>query len=186
MDFGHYSQEAAHFAAELINTRGMPSGKEVLADLQAWKDFFRPYVIQGSDDITERDIEQIKLVRERLREVFHTDKDGAIDRLNSVLRDLGSNPQIVEHDDHPPHMHYSAPDAPIAHRIATGAAMGLATLITEQGIERLGVCNAENCQDVFVDTSRNRSRRYCDTTCSTKVHVAAHRARKKELAQQPE
>ena len=186
MDFAHYSQEAAHFAAELINTKGMPSGKEVLPDLQAWKEFFRPYVIQGSDDITEKDVEQIKIVRERLREVFFADEAGAIDRLNTLLRDLGSNPQIVTHDDHPWHLHYSAPDAPIAHRIASGAAMGLATLITEQGIERLGVCTAESCQDVFVDTSRNRSRRYCDSTCSTKVHVAAHRARKKELANQPE
>jgi predicted RNA-binding Zn ribbon-like protein len=82
-------------------------------------------------------------------------------------------------------MHYSEPDAPIAHRIASGAAMGLATLITEQGFERIGICGADGCLDVFVDTSRNRSRRYCDPTCSTKVNVAAHRARKKrELADQ--
>lgn len=186
MDFAHYSQEAAHFAAELINTKGMPSGTELLPDLQAWKDFLRPFVIQGSDDITERDVEQIRVARERLREVFFTDEPGAIALLNAVLRDLGSTPQIVAHDGHPWHMHYSEPDAPIAHRIASGAAMGLATLITESGFERLGVCTAENCLDVFVDTSRNRSRRYCDSTCATKVHVAAHRARKKELSNQPE
>ena len=186
MDFAHYSKEAAHFAAELVNTKGMPSGKEQLPDLEAWKEFLRPFVIQGSDEIGERDVEQIKLVRERLRDVFFTDEPGAIKRLNTMLRDLGSTPQIVAHDGHPWHMHYASPDAPIAHRIASGAAMGLAMLITEQGYSRLGVCTAENCLDVFVDTSRNRSRRYCDSTCSTKVHVAAHRARKKELAQQSE
>ena len=186
MDFAHYSSEAAHFAEELVNTKGMPSGRELLPDLDAWKDFLRPFVIQGSDDITERDVDQIKMVRERLREVFFADEQGAIERLNALLRDLGSNPQIVTHDGHPWHLHYSAPDAPISHRIATGAAMGLAALITEKGYERLGVCGADGCLDVFVDTSRNRSRRYCDPTCSTKVNVAAHRARKKQLADKGE
>ncbi len=186
MDFAHYSQEAAHFAAELINTRGSVSGREFLADVEAWREFLKPFVIQGSDEITEQDVEQIKIVRERLREVFFADEEGAIQRLNTLLRDLGSNPQIVRHDGHPWHMHYSSSDAPIAHRIASGAAMGLALLITEQGFDRLGVCGADNCYDVFVDTSRNRSRRYCNQTCSTKVNVAAHRARKKQLAEQPE
>ena len=182
MDFTHYSNEAAHFAVDLINTKGMPSGREQLTDLDAWKDFLRPYVIQGSDAITERDVEQIKIYRERLREVFFSEEAGAVERLNAVLRDVGAAPQISDHDGHPWHMHYSAPEAPIAHRIASGAAMGLAMLITERGFGRLGVCHADECLDVYVDTSKNKSRRYCDTTCSTKVNVANHRARKKEEA----
>lgn len=35
----------------------------------------------------------------------------------------------------------------------------------------------------FVDLSRNRSRRYCDSrTCGNRLHVAAYRARRKEAA----
>lgn len=180
MDFAYYRLEAAHFAAELVNTKGSISGREFLPDVEAWKDFLRAYVIEGLDDLTERDIERIRIVREHLREVFFADRDGAIERLNALLRDVAATPQIATHDDEPWHMHYSAPGAPLADRIAAGAAMGLALLITEQGFERLGVCGADECLDVYVDTSRNKSRRYCNQTCSTKVNVAAHRARKKQ------
>ncbi len=182
MDFAHYSLEAAHFAAELVNTKGSISGREFLPDVAAWKDFLRPFAIEGVEDLTERDVDQIRVYRERLRDVFFADQEGAIERINALLRDVAATPQIATHDDQPWHMHYSAPGAPLAERITAGAAVGLAMLITEQGFERLGVCGADECLDVFVDTSRNRSRRFCNQTCSTKMHVAAHRARKKEAA----
>jgi predicted RNA-binding Zn ribbon-like protein len=57
--------------------------------------------------------------------------------------------------------------------------MGLATAVVDQGIERFGVCAAEDCRDVFLDTSRNRSRRHCSSTCSTRGNVAAYRKRQK-------
>ena len=44
--------------------------------------------------------------------------------------------------------------------------------------DRLQVCSAEDCDDVYVDLSRNRSRKFCDGTCGTKANVAAYRARK--------
>jgi len=180
MDFAHYNLEAAHLAAEIVNTKGSISGREFLPDVDAWKEFLQPFVIEGLDELTERDVDQLRVYRERLRDVFFADQNGAIDRINALLRDVAATPQVATHDDHPWHLHYSAPGAPLADRIAAGAAMGLALLITEQGFERLGVCGADECLDVFVDTSRNRSKRYCGQTCSTKVNVAAHRARKKE------
>jgi len=40
-------------------------------------------------------------------------------------------------------------------------------------------CASPTCQEVFVDLSRNRSRRYCDSrTCGNRLHVAAYRARR--------
>jgi predicted RNA-binding Zn ribbon-like protein len=38
---------------------------------------------------------------------------------------------------------------------------------------------AETCPDVYVDTSRNASRRYCSDTCASRATVAAYRARQK-------
>jgi hypothetical protein len=35
---------------------------------------------------------------------------------------------------------------------------------------------------VFIDTSTNRSRRYCSDRCATRANVAAYRARRKEQA----
>ena len=57
--------------------------------------------------------------------------------------------------------------------------MGLATLVCDFGGTRLGVCAASSCEDVFVDTSPNQSRRYCSDRCSSRANVAAYRARQK-------
>ena len=39
-------------------------------------------------------------------------------------------------------------------------------------------CAAPDCDDVLVDLSKNRSRRFCGTTCANRVNVAAFRARR--------
>jgi len=47
-----------------------------------------------------------------------------------------------------------------------------------QGVyDRLGVCTAPRCDRVYVDTSRNGTRRYCSTSCQNRVKTAAFRAR---------
>ncbi|WP_344845490.1 CGNR zinc finger domain-containing protein [Nonomuraea dietziae] len=57
--------------------------------------------------------------------------------------------------------------------------MGLAAVVTELGVDRLGVCQAARCSRVFVDTSSNRSRRYCSERCASRANVAAYRARRR-------
>ncbi len=56
--------------------------------------------------------------------------------------------------------------------------MGLAVVLVDHGMERFGVCASSTCEDVFVDSSRNRSRRHCSGTCNTRENVAAYRRRK--------
>ena len=45
---------------------------------------------------------------------------------------------------------------------------------------RLARCAADRCDDVLVDLSKNRSRRFCDTSCANRTNVAAYRARRAE------
>lgn len=182
MDFTHYNNSGATFAEELVNTKGSITGKEYLPTVEEWRSFLTKYGVKGVARLTAADVEQIRGYRERIREVFFADEGDSIRLLNEILSEVAATPQISNHDDHPWHLHYSSDDAPIAHRVAAGAAMGVAVLIVDQGHDRLGVCAADDCLDVFVDTSRNKSKRYCNQTCCTKVNVKAHRARKKELA----
>jgi predicted RNA-binding Zn ribbon-like protein len=42
---------------------------------------------------------------------------------------------------------------------------------------RLGVCTAARCDRVYVDISRNATRRFCSTTCQNRVKAAAFRER---------
>ena len=66
---------------------------------------------------------------------------------------------------------------------AVGAvgAMGLTTALIEGGFERFGRCASTTCDDVFVDTSRNRSRLHCSESCTTRESVAAYRRRQRAL-----
>ncbi len=60
--------------------------------------------------------------------------------------------------------------------------MGLAVQLTELGVDRLGICQAPPCRNAYLDTSTNRSRRYCSDRCATRANVAAYRARKRQEA----
>ena len=55
------------------------------------------------------------------------------------------------------------PEAPLAHRIGAEAAMGFLDLIRDDRLDRLKFCAADDCSDVLVDLSKNKSKRYCDT-----------------------
>ncbi|MGG1910288.1 CGNR zinc finger domain-containing protein [Microbacterium sp. NRRL B-14842] len=46
---------------------------------------------------------------------------------------------------------------------------------TDEG-SRLTVCADETCQAIALDLSRNRSKRYCSTSCANRNAVAAYRA----------
>ena len=56
--------------------------------------------------------------------------------------------------------------------------MAVVDLIRSEELDRLKVCEADDCDDVLVDLSKNRSRRYCDGGCGNRVNVAAYRARR--------
>jgi predicted RNA-binding Zn ribbon-like protein len=88
------------------------------------------------------------------------------------------HPQLSGHDGQPWHVHFTE-SGTVADKYAAGAAMGLAVRLTELGLERFGVCQAAPCQGVFIDTSTNRSRRYCSERCLSRANVTAFRARQR-------
>lgn len=179
MDFTHYSEDAAHLAADLVNTVGSTSGRDFLPDGEALREFLVAHDMAAPPKITEADLEEVRRWRTRFSEVWDApDAGGKAEIVNQILREVQALPQLTDHDGHW-HMHYVCADAPVAQKVAAAAAMGLAVVLAEFGIERFGMCAADDCKDVFVDTSRNKSKRYCDDTCSTRMNVAAYRKRKK-------
>ena len=105
----------------------------------------------------------------------------AVGQINALLTDTGAIPQIVAHDGRGPHLHVSKPTSPLPSRMAAHFAMGLAWLVVAGQAHRLRTCASPTCQKVFVDFSKNSSRRYCDSrTCGNRMHVAAYRARRQQ------
>ena len=183
MDFSHYSDQPVQTAVDLVNSLDMASGEEKLGAAGDVAAFIEEH---GSEDwcrpgwvASESDLHEVRALRSRLRAVFEAgDADAAAAVINEVLDAAGAVPRVSLHGESP-HLHFEPIDASPARWLAAVTAMGLGVALIEGGFERFGVCDSSSCADVFVDASRNRSRRHCSDTCTTREAVAAYRARKR-------
>jgi predicted RNA-binding Zn ribbon-like protein len=116
-----------------------------------------------------------------LRAVFEYveggDLDSAARAVNVLLARVHPVPYLDRHDGEPWHLHFHSPDGERAASWAAGCAVALATVLGTEYADRLGVCSAPECDRVYVDTSRNGTRRFCSTACQNRVKSAAHRSR---------
>jgi predicted RNA-binding Zn ribbon-like protein len=175
MTFAHDTEVALQAAAALINTDGSDGEQlRTVADLDA---FVRSWQWTGSRRHSRAELEAVQALRPRLRILWEAGEDRAVAIVNDLLREAGALPQLVKHDDWDYHLHATPPDAPLDRRMAVEAAMALVDVIRLGELERLRVCAADDCADVLVDLSKNRSRRYCERGCGNRANVAAYRAR---------
>jgi predicted RNA-binding Zn ribbon-like protein len=169
MDYGHYTTRTVEEAVQLCNAlanRAEPPGPDELRAMLGRLDL-------GPGDL---DVEGLTHLAARLRRVFTTDQ--LADRvaiLNDLITLYQPHPSIVDHDGQGYHLHYHPPGAGHLRTIGASMVMALGTVLCDFGESRLGVC--PQCADVFVDTTRNGSQRFCSRTCANRVHAASHRAR---------
>lgn len=176
MLFAHDTEVALAGAAALVNTRQRESDE--LRDLAALDAFVEQWGWTGSRSNDVAELEAVRVLRPRLRELWELDEAGVVGRVNLMLCEAGALPQLVAHDDWGFHLHATTPQVPLADRMAVEAAMAFVDVVRLQELDRLSVCGADDCDDVLVDLSKNRSRRYCSTSCANRVNVAAFRARR--------
>jgi predicted RNA-binding Zn ribbon-like protein len=135
------------------------------------------------EQCTERDATVLRKFQRDLRPVFEAsdvgDRAGVIDGLNELMERHPITPRISDHDPDDLHLHVANRAASVADLLIGESLLGLATLVCDLGPNRLGVCSASPCTNVYVDTSPNQSRRYCSDRCSSRANVAAYRARQK-------
>ncbi len=177
MHVAHDSARSLSLAVDLVNSRA--NGAELLPDLTALRALLDEHDVSGSRALSAEDLEEVHALRLRLRAVWTArDMRTAAAVVNGLVAEAGALPQLTDHDGHDWHLHWTAPSARVGSRLAADAGMGLAEVLREDGAARLRACEAPDCEAVFVDLSRNRSRRYCDTgNCGNRLHVAAYRAR---------
>ena len=73
----------------------------------------------------------------------------------------------------------SAPNARTVDRLRTAVALNLAFLLERFGFDRFHVCDADPCEDVFVDVTRSGARRFCAVSCANRARVALFRQRQR-------
>lgn len=181
MNFSHYSDRPVALAVDLVNTSQIDGDQiSTPAELEAFLAEYQDLWAGVATPPKTADLGKVWKLRADLRRVLETtDESEASELINQILAEHGAAPRMSTHSGEP-HLHFEPIGTSITSWLGAITAMGLATVIIENGVERFGVCGANNCEDVYIDTSRNRSRRHCSTTCSTREAVAAYRARQAE------
>jgi hypothetical protein len=178
----HDTRFALDAVVDLINTAPEDGGRDTLQDVSALREFVIRHRISEVGRLTEGDLLAVHTVRDRFAQVFAADSTPEVaGLLNKMVAEAGTTPRLTDHDGYDWHVHYFAPGASLADHLAADGGMALAFLVVAGERERLRRCDAPDCRRAFVDLSRNRSRRYCDSrTCGNRLHVAAYRARRRE------
>ena len=178
MQFAYDTRLAFVSTAALVNTT--QADGDQLADRDGLDDFLAVHPYTGRVDGDAAELQEVRDVRERLRAFWDAaSRDELVTMVNEMLADADARPFLARHDQWDWHLHLSDPAAPLANRIAAESAMAFVDLIRADDLDRLQRCAAADCEDVLVDLSRNRSKRFCDTgNCGNRQHVAAYRARR--------
>ncbi|MGH8993441.1 MAG: CGNR zinc finger domain-containing protein [Acidimicrobiia bacterium] len=184
MNFDTYTSLSVVTAVDLVNTLDYISGDDELTDPEHLTGFLQDHRDSYGRPVTGSDVAEVRSLRDQLRSAFvMADEPSVVALLNNLLAGASALPQLSDHDGEPWHLHFTPPESSLVAHMAAESAMGLAIVIRDHGLDRLRLCSAIGCSRVFVDTSRNRSRRYCDpATCGNRTNVAAFRARQRSGA----
>jgi predicted RNA-binding Zn ribbon-like protein len=175
--FADDTELALQAAVTLANSALDPDTLTTTAELdQVWDD----HQYSGRRDGTPAELESVRALRPRLRELLTAPSaEAAVALLNGMLAESRALPQLVRHDRLAWHIHAIDGDQPLDHRILVETAMAMIDVIRSDELSRLAICADSTCQGVVLDLSRNRSRRFCSTTCGNRNAVAAYRARQR-------
>lgn len=190
MDFGSYRDDAVLVASSFVNhmTPGVDGTRPYVVpdDARGRRSRARQIAVLADRRLSEADLDALVRLAESLREIFERCGSELVDQaalgVNHLLAEYRSAPTLIRHDDEPWHLHFHSRHAGLVEGWGASCATGLALVIGSGQAARLGVCTAAPCDRVFVDTSRNGTRRFCSPRCTTRAGVAAHRARRRSHA----
>jgi predicted RNA-binding Zn ribbon-like protein len=176
---GNPKESGADLAVALVNTWDTyDDPHEHLVDLDDLRLFLR---IVGRDQAArravDRDLAEIKQVRDRLRRVFDTkDVREAARVLNELADDARAVPRL-ERRGGAWELRFGPGQQEVAAHIGAACAAALLEIVQAHGLARFGTCAASPCTGAFVDRTKNRGKRYCCELCADRAAQSHHRAR---------
>jgi predicted RNA-binding Zn ribbon-like protein len=177
MLFTDDTDAALQAAVALVNSTEEPG--EPLGSVDDLSAFLQQWAYTGRHDATPGELDALRRLRPALKALLLAERDEAAGIVNGMLARAKALPQLQRHDHWDWHLHAVDPDRPLDERVVVETAMAMVDVIRADEMSRLSRCAADDCDDVVLDLSRNRSRRYCSTTCGNREAVAAYRARQK-------
>ena len=181
MLFSHDTERSLACLVDLVNSSPSLSTEEQLGDIGALTGFVVRHDVSEVGDLHTDDLRGVQAVRSLIAAVFDASDDPcAAAAVNALVARAAVTPRLTDHDGYGWHVHYFAPGASLAEHLTIDCGMALAHVVASGERERLRRCAAPDCDQVLVDLSRNRSKRYCDArTCGNRLHVAAYRERRR-------
>jgi predicted RNA-binding Zn ribbon-like protein len=188
MTFDSHVLTLVDVAARLVNglTPGMDGGQPVVAPRGTGRVQAVAEALGGNGrrtpKVTPQQAQTLARYAERMRLVFEaTEADDLVEAagvLNALLAATGARPQLDPLGTGGYHVHFHGRTDGLATGWAAGCATGLALAIGTDLAGRLGICAADRCDRVYVDTSKNGTRRFCSTACQNRTKTAAFRQRR--------
>lgn len=175
MIFTDDTEDALRAAVWLVNSAEDP---DTLNDLDDEAVFLRDFPYTGRLDRDEAEVASLRTLRPRLRSMLLAPRDEMAVHVNEALAEVRLTPRLLRHDGADWHLHTVTDDHPLDERVLLETAMALIDVIRSDEGSRLSVCEDDTCLAIALDLSRNRSKRYCSTTCANRNAVAAYRARR--------
>lgn len=175
MNFTDDTEEALRAAIRLVNSAEEPETLETLADYDA---FLADFPYSGRLDRDDAELSSLRAIRPRLRSMLIAPRDEMAEHVNAALAEASLAPRLVRHDGVDWHLHAVTDERPLAERVLIETAMALIDVIRTDEGSRISICADDTCEALALDLSRNRSKRYCSTTCTNRNAVAAYRARR--------
>jgi predicted RNA-binding Zn ribbon-like protein len=170
---------SAELVNELLPSGGRntpPSAREAVATLSRILSIDPPSVAA----LTQTHVPAFLALAQQLRDVFadlqRRDVDAAAATLNELLSAHPAHPHLSK-ERGVWRLHHHPHDAPLVPMWTAICAAGLAEVIGDGQAQRLGTCDRADCGRVYVDVSKNASRRFCSLTCQNRVKVATFRER---------
>jgi predicted RNA-binding Zn ribbon-like protein len=179
LHFAPDTEDTLAFTVALCNTvaSASRSGADELTTVPQLGGLLREWRYSGRIDHDEPELAEVHATRERLRRLWTLERDDAVAETNAMLAEANALPQLTRHDGTDWHWHATAPDAPLAERIRVEVALAFADVIRMDEGGRLRVCDADDCDGLLVDLSRNGSKRFCSIRCGNRMNMVAYRER---------
>ncbi|ALJ20698.1 CGNR zinc finger domain-containing protein [Microbacterium sp. No. 7] len=175
------TEMALRAAVALVNTlpECSPDGEDHLVGGDDFEAYIAVYPYTGALVRDEQELAAVRAHRRRLRALWDVGRDDAVPLVNAMLRDGRALPQLVRHEGFDWHIHAADDSAPLATRMLVEAGMAFVDVIRSDEWGRVRVCAADDCTAVYIDYSKNGSKRYCDVgNCGNRMNVNAYRRRK--------
>ncbi len=98
--------------------------------------------------------------------------------INAMIREYRAQPYLTEDVGQPFHVHFHGSGETEVEALGGEFATALALIVDGYGSRRFGQCQARRCEAVYIDLTRNGSRRHCSAACTARAKTAAYRSRR--------